>query len=134
MGNLNFRPRGYSSSVFARDILENVPDFVEFNQNFLKMWSLTHSQKTPKGGKPMFYKICIYKCFHFSPLGHFTLKTHDCSKKFPKLFSRYFQRQKFWVEPIFCPKLGGWTPPRRINPSNCVWNLILINKSNQSEA
>ena len=27
-------------------------------------------------------------------------------KKSPKLFSRYFQRQKFWVGPIFCPKLG----------------------------
>ena len=46
-------------------------------------------------------------------------------KKSPKLFSRYFQRQKFWVGPIFCPKLGGWPPPRGINPSNCVCSSSL---------
>ena len=59
-GNLHFRLGGHYNSVFARDILKEVPDFFfSLTKTFLKMWSLTNSQKHQKGVKPITFKCCL---------------------------------------------------------------------------
>ena len=123
-GNLHFRLGGHYNSVFARDILKEVTDFFEFNQNFLRMWSLTNSQKHQKWVNP-YSIVFILTNFTFFTYGHVTLNTHDCSKKVPKIILPLLSASEILSWTNFLSQVGGWPPPRGINPSNCVCHYYL---------
>ena len=128
MGNLHLRPGGHYSSVFARDILEEVPDFFEFNQNFFKMRSLTNSQKHQKWVNPYFI-VFVLTNFPFFTHGHFALNTHDCSKTSlqnysPATFSvRNFELDRFLLQ------VGRLTPTSRDQPFKLCMSSISISEN-----